>query len=283
MYLCSEIEDTTMSNQDFWHSIQQIINNKFDAEGLAKLEYYAEQFISNKLVYQRFSPFEQHGCATGGATHVIATLLAGAEVDADSLTAPIGSFKREQQCAEAQMERIKQWAIATNCWIDNVDTTLSNLLGEQIAEGGEAHVYDHGTTLIKIIGLDYYIQPVLALDRISLHNAFFPETRLNVIGFGYSNDGAFQIVVEQPFIHGSSMTDEEIAAYAKAMGFELRNARNWTFATPEIYLSDLHDENVIRSKDGNIFVIDCDIRINTPELKQGGVRTLTNEIIFLAE
>lgn len=283
MYLCSEIEDTTMSNQDFWHSIQQIINNKFDAEGLAKLEYYAEQFISNKLVYQRFSPFEQHGCATGGATHVIATLLAGAEVDADSLTAPIGSFKREQQCAEAQMERIKQWAIATNCWIDNVDTTLSNLLGEQIAEGGEAHVYDHGTTLIKIIGLDYYIQPVLALDRISLHNAFFPETRLNVIGFGYSNDGAFQIVVEQPFIHGSSMTDEEIAAYAKAMGFELRNARNWTFATPEIYLSDLHDENVIRSKDGNIFVIDCDIRINTPELKQGGIRTLTNEITFLTK
>lgn len=272
-----------MSNQDFWHSIQQIINNKFDAEGLAKLEYYAEQFISNKLVYQRFSPFEQHGCATGGATHVIATLLAGAEVDADSLTAPIGSFKREQQCAEAQMERIKQWAIATNCWIDNVDTTLSNLLGEQIAEGGEAHVYDHGTTLIKIIGLDYYIQPVLALDRISLHNAFFPETRLNVIGFGYSNDGAFQIVVEQPFIHGSSMTDEEIAAYAKAMGFELRNARNWTFATPEIYLSDLHDENVIRSKDGNIFVIDCDIRINTPELKQGGIRTLTNEITFLTK
>lgn len=144
-------------------------------------------------------------------------------------------------------------------------------------------MYDHGTTLIKIIGLDYYIQPVLALDRISLHNAFFPETRLNVIGFGYSNDGAFQIVVEQPFIHGSSMTDEEIAAYAKAMGFELRNARNWTFATPEIYLSDLHDENVIRSKDGNIFVIDCDIRINTPELKQGGIRTLTNEITFITK
>ena len=79
------------------------------------------------------------------------------------------------------------------------------------------------------------------------------------------------------------MTDEEIAAYAKAMGFELRNARNWTFATPEIYLSDLHDENVIRSKDGNIFVIDCDIRINTPELKQGGIRTLTNEITFLTK
>ena len=103
-----------MSNQDFWHSIQQIINNKFDAEGLAKLEYYAEQFISNKLVYQRFSPFEQHGCATGGATHVIATLLAGAEVDADSITAPIGSFKIVIDCdIRINTPELKQGGVRT--------------------------------------------------------------------------------------------------------------------------------------------------------------------------
>ena len=79
-----------MLNNDFWHSIKQIIDNGFDAEGLSKLESYAEKFISNKLVYERFSPFEQHGCATGGTTHVIATLLAGAEIEANSLTAPTG-------------------------------------------------------------------------------------------------------------------------------------------------------------------------------------------------
>ena len=43
-------------------------------------------------------------------------------------------------------------------------------------------------------------------------------------------------------------------------------------------LSDMHDENVIRSQSGNIIVIDCDIRINTPELKCGGTRILTTEI-----
>jgi hypothetical protein len=43
-------------------------------------------------------------------------------------------------------------------------------------------------------------------------------------------------------------------------------------STPEIYLSDLHDENVIHSKEGNVFVVDCDIRINTPELRCGGKR-----------
>lgn len=62
------------------------------------------------------------------------------------------------------------------------------------------------------------------------------------------------------------------------MEFELRNPRNWIYATPEIYLSDMHDENVIRSESGNVFVIDCDIRINTPELNNGGVRQLTTEV-----
>lgn len=35
--------------------------------------------------------------------------------------------------------------------------------------------------------------------------------------------------------------------YMIKMGFELKNPRNWTYATPDIYLSDMHDENVIRS------------------------------------
>ena len=47
------------------------------------------------------------------------------------------------------------------------------------------------------------------------------------------------------------MTDAEIQVFAENIGFKLINPRNWTFATPDIYLSDLHDENVIRSIEGN--------------------------------
>ena len=77
------------------------------------------------------------------------------------------------------------------------------------------------------------------------------------------------------------MSDEEIADYMRQMGFELKNPRNWTYATPDIYLSDMHDENVIRSNKSNtIFVVDCDIRINVPELRQGGTRQISN-IVFV--
>ena len=158
---------------------------------------------------------------------------------------------------------------------------LPQTLGGQIAEGGEAKVYDHGATLIKSIGLDYFIQPVLALDRIALHNAYFPETRLTVLGFGRDNRGEFKIIAEQPFIDGQPVSDADIADYMRLMGFELKNASNWTYATPDIYLSDMHDENVIRSNRTNtLFVVDCDIRINTPELRQGGQRRLTTEVRF---
>ena len=77
-----------MNNADFWTSIRSIIAGGFRSEGLLKLEDYAADFISGRLVYQRFSPHEQYGCAAGGATNVIASLLAGAEVGTDSTYSP---------------------------------------------------------------------------------------------------------------------------------------------------------------------------------------------------
>lgn len=45
-----------MNNADFWASVRTIITAGFTPEGLLKQDGYAAQFISGKLVYQRFSP-----------------------------------------------------------------------------------------------------------------------------------------------------------------------------------------------------------------------------------
>ena len=285
-YLCRQIAchqyNMNMNNADFWASVRGIIAEGFTPDGLHKLDTYAEQFISGRLVYQRFSPREQYGCAAGGEANVIASLLAGAEDCADSDAAQaLSDFQRECQRGAKQEAVIEKWAKAVSCWMERVDDSLQRSFGEEIAEGGEARVYDHGATLIKSIGLDYFIQPIFALDRIALHNAYFPETRLVVLGFGRDSQGEFKIICEQPFIGGSHVSDEEIADYMQRMGFELKNPRNWTYATPDIYLSDMHDENVIRSETGAICVVDCDIRINTPELRQGGTRRINNKVVFI--
>ena len=267
-----------MTNHDFWMSISDIINEGFTSEGLAKLDDYAEQFSTEKILYKRFSPSEQYGCREGGRIHVIASLLAGAEVGTDQLSAPEGSFKREQQLAKIQEKRIEDWAKAAGFWISNTDETYEQTLGEKIAQGGEAVVYDNGNKVLKAIGLDYFIMPIFALDRISLHNAYFEETEMKVLGFGRNTNKDFMVIAEQPFIHGKMMADTEIATFVEQMGFKSINPRNWTFANKDIYLSDMHDENVLRTPDGHICIIDCDIRINIPELRTGGTRILTNEV-----
>jgi hypothetical protein len=60
-----------MTNHDFWMSISDIINEGFTSEGLAKLDDYAEQFSTGKILYKRFSPSEQLGCVRGGKQYML--------------------------------------------------------------------------------------------------------------------------------------------------------------------------------------------------------------------
>ena len=114
-----------MNNADFWASVHTIIAEGFTSEGLLKLDSYAEQFISGRLVYQRFSPQEQHGCATGGATNVIASLLAGAEAGTDSENqGTLSDYQRECQLGAQQEAVIEQWAKAVGLWTECVEETL---------------------------------------------------------------------------------------------------------------------------------------------------------------
>ena len=206
-----------MNSADFWTSVRNIIDDGFTSEGLQQLDYYAELFIRGRLIYKRFSPQEQHGCSKGGAVHVIASLLAGAENCPDSELEGREEFKRELKYAEKQARAIEK---------------------------------------------------------------YFSETSMRVLGFGRDSNDEFKIIVEQPFIQGLRMSDEEIETFMSNMGFVLMNRKNWTYATPYIYLSDMHDENVMRSENGTVFVVDCDIRINTPKLRHSGVRVLSNNVII---
>ena len=74
------------------------------------------------MVYQRFSPQEQHGCSAGGTTNVIASLLAGAEAGTDSENqAALNDYQRECKLGAQQEAVIEKWAKAVGLWIDSVD------------------------------------------------------------------------------------------------------------------------------------------------------------------
>ena len=99
--------------------------------------------------------------------------------------------------------------------------------------------------------------------------------------FHRQNSEAAQREVSRMLLHPYSREQvlEQVARF-KSHSASKRSA-NVARCKNIFYLSDLHDENVIRSREGNIFVVDCDIRINTPELRCGGTRTLTTDVEFL--
>jgi hypothetical protein len=68
------------------------------------------------------------------------------------------------------------------------------------------------------------------------------------------------------------MSEEEIEEFTQRIGFDLRRRGNWTYTNDDIYISDLHNENVLRTPSGNVVVIDADVRLNLAELGYGGIR-----------
>jgi len=130
------------------------------------------------------------------------------------------------------------------------------------ASGGEAIVFaNDGAMVTKLISLNYYITPQFALDRITLHNTLFPAIPITIQGFTRV-EGDFFFVVEQPFIVGEYASQDEIKHYMAQLGFTRHNN---IYTTSQIYVTDLHDGNVIKTPNGLLAVIDEDARLNTPD------------------
>lgn len=51
---------------------------------------------------------------------------------------------------------------------------------------------------------------------------------------------------------------EEIDRYMNALGFH--RMEDWTYTNKDIILSDVKPQNVLKDKDGNLYVIDVEIR-----------------------
>lgn len=169
-------------------------------------------------------------------------------------------------------DKLKKLAQEQDLWVDNLDAELEANFGAPINMGGEALVYaGKNDNVIKSISLDYYAgNPIEALERIMIHNNFFPETALTDIGFGQESDGTFRIIVAQPYIENAeSATHEEIQQYLKSLGLSTENGS--TYYGYNVQLSDLNPKNVLKKTDekGNTsyYVIDLEARNYTSNIE----------------
>ena len=185
--------------------------------------------------------------------------------------------------------RITEYAKENGIWRDDIEKDFDSIYGtkdtQKNTEGGESIVwFDRARGVaVKAIGLDYYGSPTLALERVELHNKYFPHAPLNVVGFGevkdtYGENGdiaqygrPFNIIAEQPLIDATTeLTKDEIRERLESMGFKVvrdNGDAGWDMETPDglAIVSDLHERNVFGTRDGSVAVIDCDIRKRTKE------------------
>ena len=88
---------------------------------------------------------------------------------------------------------VEEWARIVGCWFDEARLYLSSI-SQAYDMGTESTVFfDTENRLVrKFITLKHYNVLRLALDRIIIHNAIFPNAYMKVIGFGKDEDSQWR-------------------------------------------------------------------------------------------
>ena len=176
--------------------------------------------------------------------------------------------ERERAIEEKKKELLKKWAIATGNWHTDVSDFSDGK--EPIGSGTDSDVYlsKDGKSVIKVSkGKPYGKRFRPDVDNVALFNTVFPGSRYTIEGYG-EIDGKFVRFLEQPivdFTNSTPLTEGERVAYMEKLGFKPINKENTAFSNGEIIASDLQKSNIVKDEQGNIRVIDADMKLHTKD------------------
>ena len=167
---------------------------------------------------------------------------------------PTESYKR------GQIEELISFANSNSLWI-----SLSELNIEFLSKGGENEVYtgDKDSIVAKLNNFEYAGDDLENFFiRITAHNQFFSNVPYHMIGFTYNSQHEFCAVLIQPYIKAErEATEDEIAEYMEALGFEIDYIDEFHNEQYEIF--DAVPNNVLYGIDGDLYFIDTQIRLRS--------------------
>lgn len=92
--------------------------------------------------------------------------------------------------------------------------------------------------------------------RLALHNYLFPEAPVRLEGF-VVNDNELMPVFSQPHVQADrGATLAEVVKYMSRMGFKQKRGPDFYNPNTGVLVEDLHDENVLVSPDGHLYIVD---------------------------
>ena len=133
---------------------------------------------------------------------------------------------------------------------------------EFLSKGGENEVYtgNKDNIVIKLNNFEYAGDDLENFFiRINAHNKLFGNVPYQMIGFAYNSQQEFCAVLIQPYILAErEATEDEIATYMKALGFEMDYYDEYHNSEYEVF--DVVPNNVLYGIDGDLYFIDTQIR-----------------------
>lgn len=173
---------------------------------------------------------------------------------------PARSVRSTQDTALSEWARSNDFLIDNDCFQSAVDAQ-----GSLDPSGGEQDVYYVPETgrwwkrnILILHQLDHW--HLGFLERLLLHNLLFPEVSYDLEGFAQTPTGLLPVVSQPDVWALCGANRAETQDFMASIGFEWVGANN--FRRGDLYVGDLHDENILITPDKNFAVIDPEIRID---------------------
>ena len=162
----------------------------------------------------------------------------------------VNRFETEQRAAE-------QLAKSQGFWIPMMDIFS---LGEPGPSGNENDTYVGEEVIYKVNNLLNCGSITALLQKILMHNYIFPDTAYSFRGFAGFDGRTVQPVIIQPRIaNARPATRVMIDTYMAALGFE-KTSQEGRFRNNQYEVWDLVPRNVLVDEEGDIFVVDAEIK-----------------------
>ena len=165
----------------------------------------------------------------------------------------VNSLDVEQRIAE-------QYAKESGMWIPMSDIFD---LGVPGPSGNENDTYVSNDIIYKVNNLLNSGNILRLLDRVMWHNNLFYDTAYTLHAFtGFDGRTIMPVLKQQLVKNATPATSIEIETYMAAIGFAKTNDEG-RYANEEYEVWDLVPRNVLVDKDGDMYIVDAEIkRIN---------------------
>ena len=163
----------------------------------------------------------------------------------------VSRFEAEQRAAE-------QYAKENGMWIPMHEVFD---LGTPGPSGNENDTYVSNDIVYKVNNLLNSGSIVKLLEKISWHNILFYDTYYTLYGFTGFDGRTVMPILQQRLVKNAVLAMPiEIDTYMAAIGFtKINNEGRYANADYEVW--DVVPRNVLKDNDGDIYVIDAEIKI----------------------